>query len=110
MEEQDACILVVEGNPANMMLVSAVLSRAGYRTAQASSADEARRQLSLAAPDLVLMDIQLPGEDGLSLASELKSSPRHQWDPDHRPHCPRHERRRVARSCGWLRRVPCQAN
>ena len=70
------CILVVEDNPANMMLVVAVLERAGFRSAQASSAEEARRLIETAHPDLViLMDIQLPGEDGLSLTRELKTSP-----------------------------------
>jgi CheY-like chemotaxis protein len=69
------CILVVEDNAANMMLAVAVLERAGLRTAQASSAESARRLLETVDPDLILMDIQLPGEDGLSLTRELKTSP-----------------------------------
>jgi CheY-like chemotaxis protein len=69
------CILVVEDNPANMLLVVALLERAGLRSAQASSAEEARRLIETTYPDLILMDIQLPGEDGLSLTRELKSSP-----------------------------------
>ena len=73
--QQSACILVVEDNPANMLLVVAVLERAGYRTAQASSAEEAREHIARVSPDLILMDIQLPGEDGLSLTRELKASP-----------------------------------
>jgi two-component system cell cycle response regulator DivK len=68
-------ILVVEDNPANMMLVVAVLDRAGFRSAQATSAEEARRLIETVRPDLILMDIQLPGEDGLSLTRELKTSP-----------------------------------
>jgi two-component system, cell cycle response regulator DivK len=68
------CILVVEDNPANMMLVVAVLQRAGYRSAQATSAEEARRVIATDSPDLILMDIQLPGEDGLSLTRELKTT------------------------------------
>ena len=68
-------ILVVEDNPANMMLVVAVLERAGLRSAQASSAEEARQFLETVHPDVILMDIQLPGEDGLSLTRELKASP-----------------------------------
>jgi two-component system cell cycle response regulator DivK len=69
------CILVVEDNPANMMLVVAVLERAGFRIAQASSAEAARRLIETVSPDLILMDIQLPGEDGLSLTRELKTNP-----------------------------------
>jgi len=68
-------ILVVEDNLANMMLVVAVLERAGFRTARAASAEEARRLIDTARPDLILMDVQLPGEDGLSLTRELKRSP-----------------------------------
>jgi two-component system cell cycle response regulator DivK len=68
-------ILVVEDNPANMMLVVALLERAGFGHAQASSAEEARRLIVTIPPDVILMDIQLPGEDGLSLTRELKSSP-----------------------------------
>jgi CheY-like chemotaxis protein len=69
------CILVVEDNPANMMLVVAVLQRAGFRSAQAASAEEARRVIATDSPDLILMDVQLPGEDGLSLTRELKTTP-----------------------------------
>ena len=68
-------VLVVEDNPANMMLVVAVLARAGFRSAQAASAEEARRVIETVHPDVILMDIQLPGEDGLSLTRELKASP-----------------------------------
>jgi CheY-like chemotaxis protein len=69
------CILVVEDNPSNMMLVVAVLHRAGFRTAQATSAEVARRLIEMVRPALILMDIQLPGEDGLSLTQQLKTSP-----------------------------------
>jgi CheY-like chemotaxis protein len=69
------CILVIEDNPNNMMLVVAVLARAGLRSAQASSAEEARLLIETLTPDIILMDIQLPGEDGLSLTRELKTSP-----------------------------------
>src|SRR5256885_16440111 len=68
-------VLVVEDNPANMMLVVAVLERGGFQNAQAYSAEEARRLLETVRPDVILMDIQLPGEDGLSLTRELKASP-----------------------------------
>jgi len=68
-------ILVIEDNLANMMLVVAVLERAGFRCAQASSAEEARRLIESSSPDLILMDIQLPGEDGLSFTRELKTNP-----------------------------------
>src|ERR1700730_14194766 len=58
-----------------MMLVVAVLERAGFRVAQATSAEEARRLIETVRPDVMLMDIQLPGQDGLSLTRELKTTP-----------------------------------
>jgi two-component system cell cycle response regulator len=68
-------ILIVEDNPANQLLVSAVLEREGYRLELAGSAVEARAVLARAVPDLILMDIQLPGMDGLTFTSELKGDP-----------------------------------
>jgi CheY-like chemotaxis protein len=68
-------ILIVEDNPANQLLVSAVLEREGYRLELAGSAVEARAVLARALPDLILMDIQLPGMDGLTFTAELKADP-----------------------------------
>jgi CheY-like chemotaxis protein len=70
-----ATALIVEDNPDNMLLTRAVLRRAGYRTAEARSAEEAIEQLRLCIPDVVLMDIQLPGQDGLSFTRELRANP-----------------------------------
>jgi CheY-like chemotaxis protein len=68
-------ILIVEDNPANQLLVSAVLEREGYRLELAASAVEARQVLATGLPDLILMDIQLPGMDGLTFTRELKADP-----------------------------------
>jgi CheY-like chemotaxis protein len=68
-------ILVVEDNEANQLLVQAVLELEGYRVELAGSAPEALDQLRASAPDLILMDIQLPGEDGLALTRQLKANP-----------------------------------
>src|SRR5207247_11156137 len=70
-----ARVLIVEDNPANLLLTRAVLQRAGYRTAEAHSAEEALHLVQLAQPDLILMDVQLPGQDGLSLTRQLKADP-----------------------------------
>ncbi len=65
-------ILIVEDNPQNMKLVTTVLQKSGYDTLQAVDADSgimiARQEL----PDLILMDIQLPGMDGLTATKLLK--------------------------------------
>jgi len=66
-------ILVVEDNPANQMLIQYTLELAGYHVNVASSASEALISIQEDRPDLVLMDIQLPGQDGLSLTKQLKA-------------------------------------
>ncbi len=68
-------ILLVEDNETNQVLTVAVLERDGCRVAVAGNADEARRSIEEELPDLILMDIQLPGEDGLSLTRDLKQNP-----------------------------------
>jgi CheY-like chemotaxis protein len=68
-------VLIVEDNPANLLLAQAVLQRAGYQTLAAHSTEDARRHLETVQPHLILMDIQLPGEDGLTLARQLKADP-----------------------------------
>jgi CheY-like chemotaxis protein len=68
-------VLIVEDNPANLMLAGAVLRRAGHRITEARSAEEALERLRVATPDLILMDVQLPGLDGLALTRRLKGEP-----------------------------------
>jgi two-component system, cell cycle response regulator DivK len=68
-------ILVVEDNPANQLLVEAMLQDRGYDVRFASSASEALASIGIERPDLILMDIQLPGQDGLSLTRQLKADP-----------------------------------
>jgi CheY-like chemotaxis protein len=75
--ESRAVILVVEDNPASQMLVEAVLQGYGYLLRFAVSAAEALVSIDLERPDLILMDIQLPGQDGLSLTRQLKADPAH---------------------------------
>jgi len=68
-------ILVVEDNPANQMLIQFTLEAGGYEVDVAGSAQEALVSLERRQPDLILMDIQLPGQDGLSLTRQLKADP-----------------------------------
>ena len=68
-------ILVVEDNPANLKLVREILKGRGYRVLEASSGEEALDALKFIRPDLILMDIQLPGMDGLAVTQRLKEDP-----------------------------------
>jgi len=68
-------VLVVEDNEANQLLARSVLEREGYRVIVAGAAEEALQKLAEHMPNLILMDIQLPGRDGLSLTRELKADP-----------------------------------
>lgn len=67
-------ILLVEDNPANQLLTSAVIEREGYQCELAASALEAVHLIAAHTPDLILMDVQLPGLDGLSFARALRSA------------------------------------
>jgi len=69
-------ILIVEDNEANRLLAGAVLEREGYRVEMAGNAEEALQRLATAAPDLILMDVQMPGMDGLTLTRRLKDDTR----------------------------------
>jgi len=68
-------ILVVEDNPTNQLLTTMVLNRDGFETAVAESAEDALVFIKARRPDLILMDVQLPGMDGLTFASSLRSIP-----------------------------------
>jgi CheY-like chemotaxis protein len=66
-------ILVVDDNPANLKLVSDLLEWSGYRISKAMDAEQALEVIRQAPPDLILMDIALPGMDGLMLTRRLKA-------------------------------------
>ena len=68
-------ILIVEDNEANQMLARAVLELEGFKVLVAGDAIEARERLREATPSLILMDLQLPGQDGLSFTRELRDDP-----------------------------------
>ncbi|TMC17275.1 MAG: response regulator [Chloroflexi bacterium] len=68
-------IMVVDDNPVNLKLVRVLLMKKGYEVYTATDADEALALLERVHPHLILMDIQLPGIDGLTLTRRLKADP-----------------------------------
>jgi len=69
-----ATILIVEDNPANMKLAVFLLQAEGYTVLSAADAESGIALARDACPSLILMDIQLPGMDGLEAISLLKSN------------------------------------
>ena len=70
-----ATILIIEDNPANMKLACLLLRNAGYAVRCAVDAETGMTLARDEHPDLILMDIQLPGMDGLAATALLKNDP-----------------------------------
>jgi CheY-like chemotaxis protein len=70
-----ATILVVDDNPINLKLVSDLLAFEGYRVLRAADGEEAATSVKRDFPELILLDVDLPGIDGLTLTKKLKSDP-----------------------------------
>jgi len=68
-------ILIVDDNPTNLKLARVVLAAEGYEVRVAVDAEEALAMLEGFHPRLILMDLQLPGMDGLTLTRLLKEDP-----------------------------------
>ncbi len=68
-------ILYVEDNPDNRLLVRRILSVHGYRLLEAEHASKAMEILQHEIPDLILMDINMPGMDGYTLTAKLRRIP-----------------------------------
>ncbi len=71
-----ATILIVEDNSSNMLLATFLLEHAGHQVLQADEAESALRLAREHLPQLILMDVQLPGMDGLEATGALKGDPR----------------------------------
>jgi adenylate cyclase len=69
-------ILAVDDLPENLMIIKMGLRKHNYEVITASSGDEALRILEHTTPDLILMDIQMPGLDGFETTAQIKQNPR----------------------------------
>jgi len=74
-------ILVVEDNPKNLKLVRDVLVYSGYEVVEATSGEDGVRLAEETCPDLILMDLQLPGIDGAEALRQIRAG-------DHNPAVP----------------------
>ena len=68
-------ILIVEDNEPSRLLVRDVLQATGYQTAEAGTAEEGIRLAKVSRPALILMDIQLPGMNGIDALRHLRRDP-----------------------------------
>jgi two-component system cell cycle response regulator len=69
-------VLVVEDEPASLKLAGLVLSTAGHEVAEADAVHIAVEEIMRSEPDVILLDLALPGIDGLTLARSLKADPK----------------------------------
>lgn len=76
-----ATILIVEDSPDNMKLFRTVLSLRGHTVVPLPGGDNLMEALDQHQPDLILMDIQLPGRDGFALLEDVRGSKAHASRP-----------------------------
>jgi two-component system cell cycle response regulator DivK len=67
-------ILVVEDNPKNLKLVRDVLTYSGYEVIEATTGEDGVRLAHESSPDLILMDLQLPGIDGAEALRQIREA------------------------------------
>ncbi|HXU44076.1 MAG TPA: response regulator [Thermoanaerobaculia bacterium] len=70
-----AKILVVEDSPTELNLTTSALQSRGFRVATATDGDEAWRKIREDRPDLILLDVLLPGKNGFQICREIKTKP-----------------------------------
>src|SRR5690606_18835992 len=68
-------VLIVDDNPTNLKLVTYLVKANGYEVDTAADAEQALAAIGARPPSLILMDLQLPGIDGLELTRRLKADP-----------------------------------
>jgi CheY-like chemotaxis protein len=68
-------ILVIEDHPAELKLAHQVLSAAGHSVNNAEAAEQAFASIKEDRPEIILLDMSLPGMDGMALVRRLKSDP-----------------------------------
>lgn len=75
MEKTEETILVVDDVPANVILLTRILKNSGYEVLTAGNGEEALGLAKASPPNLILLDISMPGMDGFEVCTRLKSDP-----------------------------------
>ena len=75
MNKRTKTILIVDDKPSNLKLHEAILKPEGYRTLSASNGNDALTMIERQPPDLILLDVMMPGMDGYQVAGKLKLDP-----------------------------------
>lgn len=81
MDLQHAQILIVDDIPENLKLLINILTSQGYKVRPAASGQIALRSVAVEEPDLILLDIRMPGMDGYEVCRQLKENERHREIP-----------------------------
>lgn len=68
------CLLIVDDNPENLKLILLLLASSGHELVTATDAVQALHAIERRVPDLILLDLQLPGMDGLELTRRLRAN------------------------------------
>ncbi len=75
---EQATLLIVDDNPTNIKVLFEFLKKAGFRVLVAKTGEDALNKLESAIPDLILLDVMMPGIDGFETCRLIKSNPSHQ--------------------------------
>lgn len=70
-------VLIVDDSKTELMYLSDILKKAGYAVVTAENAEEANKRLDQAKPDLILMDVVMPGQNGFQLTRTITRDPRY---------------------------------
>jgi sigma-B regulation protein RsbU (phosphoserine phosphatase) len=73
--ERTGSILVVDDEPLNILVLKGVLAKAGYAVGSASNGPEGLRIARETSPDMILLDVMMPGESGFETCAKLKQDP-----------------------------------
>ena len=70
-------VLIVDDSKTELMYLSEMLKKAGFSVTTAENAEDAQRRLEQAKPDLILMDVVMPGQNGFQLTRGISRDPRY---------------------------------